>query len=624
MARELTLTIRRDGTDYTYGPDRLLVELGTLDKRVNDLTIEMEDLPLVVGPDQNGIPELFGITGPMALPEGTFRAKIEDASGTTLMNGGIVASDATYEQNTKAWNLRLIDQASADFFSLLEGRFFETDGSQAELRTFDASGSNLGREAGGFGIGLVQVRSALNQIFTEIGATYSMPARLWKYEIQYSTGTIQRDSKDVYISRGGKDDRTIVEEITKLAGWRMDVQYQGWPSEDFHVEMQPTGWPEPGADRVLDGEEDQDGYEITMERAGENWALELRGGVDRSSPDVRAQSPGPGGFGAYAVPPMWGTFAPEQWSAAPPDIVLNTKNLLSNEEVDQRKTFADPVSSDFKVPEIYPKEIVDDGVEVEVHGLPSFGFDEPAENQLVSRTSRELYIVELGKENPNTNTGRYYALYGRHPSSGKWDEFGRRAYSAAWASIPYEQQAFRRATLREAVGKWIGAGNVKIGDVTTTVELLGEEWLPTEKRANIDKDRAELVLKRPIATTTTPAQPSRPATDSEWTVITPRGRYRTVDRGSGDEDWILLHWERTPTQEATEIYYHAQYRDNDGDGTWKDFTQAGQPKIYATAATLIFKTAGNGGASSVDIDARVRPVEQPGSVGGWRQFSVNT
>jgi hypothetical protein len=556
------------------------------------------------------------------LPDETFRAKLEDDQGAVVMDGGIVASDATYESKTKTWNLRLIDQSSEDFFSLLEGRFFDTDGPKVQARTFDTCTNNRGREAA-TRTSLFQPRTVLEQIFSGIGATYSMPTHLWEYEVQYSTGTVTRDSSDVYISRGKEDDKTVVEEITKLAGWRIDVQYQSWPSSDFHVNMQPTGWPAPGAARVLDGDEDKDGYEVTMTRSRQNWALKLREGVGRSSPDPRNSDPGTGGFAGYAVPPVWGSFAPEAWRAAPPDTVLDfSKGTLTNAENDPRNVFSDAVSSQFKVPEIYPKEKDDDGVEVSVHGLPFLGYEEVGEDQFTTRNIRNMFILELGKENPNTQSGSYYALYGRHPSSGEWGDFGRRAYSAAWASVPYEGQSFRRAPLREVVGKWLNAGDVAIGDPQSTVGLSGSQWLPVEKRASLDKAKAELVLRAPVPTPTRPDQPSRPATDSEWTVILLRGRYRTIDQGDGKEDWLVVHWERTPTQEATEIYYNAQYRNNDGDGTWKDFTQAGGTKIYSTAATLLVKSAGNGGASSANFDVRVRPVEEPGSTGGWSQTSI--
>jgi len=621
VAKDLTLTIRKNGTDYSYGSDRLLVEVGTIDQRVEDLVITLQDIPLTVGPDDQGNPELVGVTDPTNLPEETLRAKLEDAAGNLLMNGAVVTSDATYLQNQKSWSLRLIDQAGEEFFSGLEGHFFDTSGAAVQEASIDVT-TEHGRESV-LPVSFFQPRSVLEQVFSEIGATWSMPAKLWDYEIEYSGGAIiTHDSTEVFISCGDVDDRTLVEEITKLAGWRIQATYQGWPASDFDIQMQPTTWPAPGAVNTLGGDEDPDGYEVTMERSDKNWALELRDAIGRSSPDLRNANPGKGGFGGYAVPPPWGAFAPEEWTAAPPGIGLETFNIATNVEVGTRKVFAERVQTKFKVPEIYPKECDDDGTEVEVHGIPHIGFKSLGEDISLLNTGTELFVIERGKNNPSTPVGGNYALFCRHPSDGEWGASRYFASCSAWAMIPYEEQPIRRATVREAVGKWIGATGVDVGDPQKPLGLLGKQWLPVESKENIDKEKAELVLHTPIGLTQYPARPTRPSTDSEWTVIVPRGGYKTVDRGSGDEDWIILHWERTPTREAEESYYHAQYRDNDGSGDWIDFTQCGGAKIYSTAATLLFKSAGNGGQTSINIDARVRPVKKPGSVGGWRQFEV--
>jgi len=628
MSRDLTLTVRDNinGVTYTYGNDRLLVDVGAVETKADGLDVRLENIPLSVSQGGASSNEFIGFTDPLALPEHTYRAKLEDASGTVILDGAIVTSDVTFNDELKSWEARIIDQASEDFWIQLDGRFFDISGGSLLKRTFDAYQEEGDRLISAV-IDLLQPRSVLKQIFTEIGATHDMPQYLWEYEVEYDKATFSRTSENVYISRGGENDKTMVEEITKLAGWRVRVTYQSFPSLDLHVKMYPTTWKGPNINPqyTLDGEEAPAAYDLSLERSPADWALATREGVNTNSADPRDRKYNYGDIRAFAQPPMWGSYAPTSWTAAP----VSTAQLFSgvgsftSVPVDDREMQVSPVQSSFKVlpMSIEEEETNGAGTETSVFGIPfiSNTFDYPLYRQNIRD---ELFIIESGKDNPNSQLGVYYGLFCRYPTLSEFNPDKDIGHSAAWALAPYQAQTMRRAPLQTAQGEWVDVADAPVGDPATLLELEGEKWQPRESSTGIDDLITEFDLIRPLATDAKPARPQR--APSDWTVLVPRGEYRTITRGNGDEDWFLIHWERTPAEDGEELWYNVEYRDNRvSSPSWTSIGQVGD-RTFSTALTHQFKSGGNGGdnINQGNIEARVRPVRGASNAGTWRTFDL--
>lgn len=624
MAKDLTLTIRDDqaGTDYVYGGDRLLVDVEGKETRVNGLDIEVEDMPMRIGPDANGAPELLGISDPLALPERTYRAKLEDGSGTLVMDGAIVTSDAVFDEPTSAFEVVLINQAANEFWQLLDTEFIPL-GANSNITTTDVQvyekdlggGENYLNQTRIF----YQPRSVLEYIFDQFGISYQMPTYLWEYTADYANSVGFYDSEDVRISLGRRNMRTLVEEITKMAGWRVFIEYQSFPSKDLSVEMRPTDWPLPAAQQVLDGQETEESYAVTIEPNRDNFILQMRNGPGESSPDPTAEAYNSGPIPSFGVPPAYGSVAPEKWTTPP----LSPSDITEN-----RKVLGDVVSSEFKVAPVAVETEIEENTDVEYvnigpvrHVTDENGFEK----------FRDLLMIEV-KQDPNDS--KYYGVHSRRPHAQEYDGDKTLGHSGAWASAAYEEQPLRRSSLRELEGDFFSIGEQTVGDSSYLVEMLGSRFYVQQAQRDVSQLLSTLTLRRPLSVTENSAVGAMPTGNrSRWAIESPVGEYRTVNRGNGKEDWILMHWERTPIAEAVELWYEVEIKDTrDSTPTWDRIEEVAD-KTFATASTHQYKSAGNGGASysDGDIKARVRPIKGIEIVSGskrvvegfFKEFRIN-
>lgn len=616
MGTDLTLTIRDDqsGTDYVYGGDRLLTGVESQNKRVNELDIEVEDMPMTVGPTPGGTPELVGVNDPLALPERTYRAKLEDGTGSLILDGAIVTSDAVYDRPTKSWEVVLVNQAPKDFWNLLKTEYIpfperrsDLSITKTDVQVYEKTGSGdnsylqLSRT-------FYQPHSVLQFIFDELGISYQMPATLWEYQIDYDSASRTVSSEDVRISLGTRNMRTLVEEITKMAGWRTLVRYQSFPSKDLEVEFRSTDWPLPAAQQVLDGAEGEESYAITIEPNNDNWALELRNGPDESSPSPIDETYSSGPIPSFAVPAVYGALAPQSWDTPPV-------------ESDERRLIAEVVQSEFQVPPIAVE------TELQVHSNTEWVNIGPVRH--ASETAglqklEELIMFEV-KQDPSDNN--WYGVHSRRPDASEYNGSETLGHTPAWASAAYEGQPLRRSSLRELEGDFIDIGEQPIGDPSQLVEMLSTRWMGYESRRDVASLLTTLTLRQPVAISRDSAVGQILNGDrTRWTAQNPQGEYRTLNRGNGDEDWILMHWERTPIGESVELFYNVQIKDTrDSTPTWS-FIGEVSSKTFSTALTHQFLGPGNGDASysDGDIEARVRPVKGVELVSGSKRVVEGT
>lgn len=636
MGLPLKLTIEDgQGTTHVYEDDRILTGVDTLERRVRGLDIELQDLPIVIGPSSGGQNQLAGYTNELTIPETKWRAKLERPGGPVLMNGAILTTDTVYAERRDEWRLTLINQAPEDFWQALEASFLPANIGATITTNFiecniDRNGIFFENTEKFF-----QPRELLQELLDDQNITYSMPSKLWEYEIEYAGGTRTVDSTDLRISLGDENKRTLVEEITKLAGWRTRVEYQGFPSTDLHVEFLKTSWPAPNPVQDLTPDLESDSYQATIKPQNDNWALQLGNGPDDQSPDPRNRKYAEGGrIANFATPPPWASVAPEAWQAAPPFQVFNTKDGLDR-PVDDREMIVDAKKTQFTVPPIEPidSDTVASGTEDRVYGRVRL--KQVAELPLQRLdTTEKLYIFEHVYD---SDRQKHYAVHSRHPTSGEYDPAKTTGHMPAWASAAFEAQVLRGKSHYEADGSFIDVGAQTIGDPTTLIEMEinqpqtrpKKKWIVWEEGQNLSSTLSELVLRRPTAITQNSDQPSKPSSGL-WIVIKPRAEYRTINQpGTGDEDWFLLHWERTPQQDAAELWYHVEYKDNrQSNPSYQAIGEisGSPPRTYSTALAYQFKAPGNGGnsPSGNDFVFRVRPVKGYGDVGDWRTFQLPT
>jgi len=624
VAQSVTLTIRDDQseTDYVYGDDRLLVEVESKNKRVRGLDIEIEDMPMQIGPTADGDPEFLGINDPLAVPERTYRAKLEDASGNTVLDGAIVTSDATYDRKTKSWSVVLINQAPKDFWSLLKTEFVPFPERRSSLSITKTDVQVYEKKLTGKESYLSTTRtfyqpySVLEFIFDELGIAFQMPPKLWEYQIDYESASRTVDSQNVRISLGTRNMRTLVEEITKMAGWRALIEYRSFPSKDLRVELRSTDWPLPTAQQALDSAEAEQSYAITIEPNNDNWALELRNGVDESSPNPISETYNSGPIPSFGVPAAYGAVAPQSWNTPP-------------HESSERRLIADVVQTKFKVPPIAVENALDVQSNTE---WVNIGPVRHVVDDSRLQKSDELLMFEV-KQDPGDS--KWYGVHSRRPAASEYNGDKTLGHTPAWASAAYKQQPLRRSSLRELEGDFIDIGEQTVGDPTVLVEMLSKQWHGQESRRDVAQLLTTLTLRRPVSIERNSAV-GQIFNDgrSRWSIPqrSTSGQYRTLDRGSGKEDWILMHWERTPIAEAVELWYNVQIKDTrDSDPEWSLIAEV-RAKTFSTATTHQYKSAGNGGASysDGDIQARVRPVKGTESVssgerpveGAWNQFRI--
>jgi len=639
MGLPLKLTIRDHdtGEDYVYGDDRILIGVDPVSRRVRGLDVELEDMPMRVGPPQSGSTELMGYTDPLNLPEKTYRAKLERPDGTLLMNGAVVMSDVLYEHKERAWSFPLINQAPNDFWSLLERSFTPPQLGAVTQESVECQvirGNVLFEESRVF----YQPKGVLEYILDDNNISYSMPSKLWEYEVEVYSIAYDRplilsfDSSGLLMSLGRRNEKTLVEEITKLAGWRIQVQYKGFPSSELDATFLPTGWPSPAASSVLDDDINEGGYRIGVEDGGTNWGLALEQGADVVSPDPRNlqyTDEQLDDVNSFAFPPTYGTVAPQVWRAAAPTLVDHINDGLDR-PIDDREMIADLLSTSFKAPPVAPEysQDVSNGREHQVYGRLLLEQTETLPLQ-VTNEDDNLFLFEYVEDADN---GGIFASLIRHPQSGYEISDGILSHSPAWASSAYQQQTLRRRGQRQLEASVIDVGALDIGDSRSLVEIAGEKWMAFEERRNVSENLNEVLFRRPkLPTDKTPDRPSFPSSPSvgEWVVVKPRGEYRTIDLDNGDddpEDFFLIHWQPSPLQDVAETWYQVEYIDNANNGDWTRIGQGidgGGDRVYGTALVYRFLTiGGNRSPSENDIVGRVRPVMTYGEVGAWQTFRI--
>jgi hypothetical protein len=637
MGLPLKLTIRDHdtGQDYVYEDDRILIDVDTIDRRVRDLDVELEDMPMRIGPPKDAQNELLGYTDALGLPEGTFRAKLERPDGTLLMNGAVVMSDVLYDHKDRSWSFPLINQAPKDFWSLLKRSFTPPQLGSVTQESVECQvirGGTLFEESRLF----YQPKGVLEYILDDENISCSMPSKLWEYEVQFDaqggSETVTFDSTNLLMSLGRRNEKTLVEEITNMAGWRIEVEYKGFPSSELDVTFLPTSWPAPAVSATLDDKIAADDYRISVEEDSTNWGLQLEQGTDVASPDPRNLEYADEKLedvNTFAFPPSYGSVAPQVWRAAAPTLVEHIYDGLAR-PIDDREMIADLVSTGFKAPPIAPEysRDVSDGREHQVYGRLLLEQTETLPLQATNEDD-DLFLFECVEDADN---GGVFASLMRHPQSGYEISDGILSHSPAWASSAYQQQTLRRRSQRELECSFIDIGPQNIGDPTPPVEVLGAKWMTYEEERDVSKNVNNLTLRRPEQPTDkVPDRPAFPSSPSggEWTVVKPRGEYRTIDLNNGDddpEDFFLIHWEPSPLQEVAETWYQVEYIDNANNTDWTRIDQGiggGGDRVCGTALVYLFLTiGGNRSPSDNDIVGRVRPVMTYGKTGEWQTFRI--
>jgi len=561
MGLPLKLTIRDHdtGRDYVYEDDRILVDVDTINRRVRDLDVELEDMPMRVGPPKNAQNELLGYTDALGLPEGTFRAKLERPDGTLLMKGAVVMSDVLYDHKERSWSFPIINQAPKDFWALLERSFTPPQLGTVAQRNVQVQvnrGNTLFEESREF----YEPKGVLEFILDDNNVSYSMPSKLWEYEVQFDAQggpeTVTFDSTDLLMSLGRRNEKTLVEEITNMAGWRIEVEYKGFPASKLDVTFLPTSWPAPAASATLDGNIAADEYQISVEEDSTNWGLQLGQGTDVASPNPRSleyTDEKLEDVNTFAFPPSYGSVAPQIWRAAAPTLVEHVRD--TDRPVDDREMIADLESTKLEAPPIAPKfnQAASSGREHQVYGpilldqtetLPLRGTEE----------DKKMFVFEFVD---NAENGGTFASLIRHPQSGREVPDSILSHSPDWASSAYQQQTLRRRGQRELESSFIGIGPQDIGSPTSLVEVVGAKWMAHEESRDVSSTVNTLTLRRPKQPTDkTPDRPPFPSSPSgaEWSVVKPRAEYRYLDLDDGQsspQDWLSHPLGAVPTKRGS-------------------------------------------------------------------------
>jgi len=645
---DLTLTVKADRFGdtrfYSYGPDRLEMSLGTVDRSVSGLSVELGDIPLSIIPGPGGDSSLVAYDTALDLPEGTtWRAKLEDGQGRVLLDGAVVASDCTYRQKSDQWEVRLIDQAPRDFWTRLEGTYIE------KPRLIDSyfveAHFVYDEYVTGGSVAPQKPREVLTYMFDQANISYDIPDPLWSYEVQYGDHVHIQDSSEVVMTYvEGFTRKKIVETIRDFAGLRVIPRYQAFGDADLHVDFVPTSWPSPSPEVVLDGQEDKEGARHQMESSEGIWALALKNGAEDPSPDPRDQKytePEDKTTGTdvptFATPPPWASVAAQEWQAAPPQGFEGGSFRSGGAAfTDPRQLWVESESTGVRVPPVAPagELTMNDGAEKLVYGRVrvKWGAD-------VS-TPAFMQTVE--------HDGARWAVYCQRPvSTDASNDFQTLAHAAHWPRGPYQNQAQRRTSWREVEVGILGESSLEPapGDATTLLDYEGTSWMTWKVSRDIKAGIFDLTLRSPVQPLgTVPSIPVRPSTagaqipvrdrsdsgysykDMPWEVAVLAAEYRTLERGDGKEDWFLVHWERTATRYCREVYYQVEYRDNDESSpTWTAIGSQLFPKVYSTALTYPIEASGQGGKTPYDgrYEVRVRPVVVAGVTGDWSIVEVN-
>lgn len=641
-------------TTYTYDNSDLNPTSPAASARVEGLDVEVEDVTLEVQDT------FLGADTPLDLNEtGEYRAQLR-VGDTLVVDGSVRLEDITYRKRDETWVILVANNAPDTFWSTLKRVYLAgllqpyrdalapNESLSDEVPYYPYAGAIEGwypiEDAAGGGslyqvdgvldtsfLSLLDPLDTLRFIFNEMGWNWSLPSSLWTYEFEVGvtddTGTltehtIKRTAEDVYVTplENGLASAQV-EEITKLAGWRMDVEYLYYPSLGLDVTARPTTTAS-GTAMPLEGQ-GPDAWELSVQSQGV-WSLSLSGDPHEPSKDAAEWPVDDNANYIEPIPviaeaPGWAVRAATDWNAAPAlfteepidyDDGLPQGSQLTNDDREYIDDEAVEVAYKAIPVQVTDRDVVSTGIdglqEIIWSGRPFIG-DPP-------------YVVERG----DVTTGE--VIYAREVTGTSTASVSvpnaPPQFSTAWARAPYQHQAQRRAPVRKAeTTESRPIDDIKPprpGDVTAPLSVAGkDDWVVENRSIGLNDGRVDITMQAPVETSAQSALPSLP--DRDWTVSKLTAQYKTINRGNGKEDWIFVAWERTATLYMRDWAYRVEWKDTDTSNGWQPMPpQHGWENFwFATAAKLQIKSAGNGGASPSGgrYEVRVRPVDPRGLLG---------
>ncbi|PQJ26770.1 hypothetical protein BSZ35_19165 [Salinibacter sp. 10B] len=460
----ITLHVRRDGTTYTYQENAILARSAKLRSELRDGVVDVSDVELVLGVDSFVGESVPGAI--LSLPAGRrFRAQIEmdvTIGGTSysLALEGSVATD-DIDRDDKRGTLRVIfrNLAPEAFWKSLERvnvTDLEDDPSTREIpgvtgRHVKAVTYELQDDQGNETpkgqlskietdqlVYMARVRDVFSEVLTEAGITHSIPAEEWAPEYPTFDGSTETQSpflSDLFMchSKGNRlqplpnwTGRYFIERVLDLTGWRVDVSYEAFPSEQVTATFkQPTF----SSGQVESPPWDKDAFGVATVRDGRaDFALLFgENGIGEEGTDILSayENLSSGEPIDPIVPPTLAVYAPRRWA-----IPRTTKEAGYNTyerpetDLDGSPTNADLVQvQGFKLPELVDltKYFVSFTEDTRWYGKLWYQTTPPYYRK---ENDDPVYLCQLDEENAETplETTEYPVIYARRPPTGLVDD----------------------------------------------------------------------------------------------------------------------------------------------------------------------------------------------------------
>jgi hypothetical protein len=593
---ECTLKVHREGTTYTYDNTRILSTRSSASAKTSNYSVEVADVVLEIGDG-----DFVGLSGPLDVdPSDRYRAQVI-LDGTVVIDGAVPVREVIYRANTKTWEVLVTEEATAEFWALLDQYYYDEIFWRTGLDPLAVSGppANVWQSV----VNVIsdppdnsQIKQykretrtvarpekAIETALAFLAIPYTIPDTLFPY---------RDDSASIHILIGRWKLSTLVREVAKLAGWRVRPSYQSFPSTDLEVEIETTRWPDSGVDL---GGALQDDLRFEHQDPN-NWALSYANDIAEASPDPREVRekviPEP-----LRAPWAYAVIAAEDWRAQPP----YADSEFSFDEGSQTRALQDPRSIDSTGPDVkftLPKILHEGVAESTIHyGRPlvphreerDFGGKTRAFNPEGTEDDT-AYIFEVYED----DNGDKWAVH--HREVGFFSGPGSRD-SAAWASSAWQAHEQDRGGQQIVTGTWPDAP-LRAG---ASVTVFDKSWSIREVRQELASAATEVTAARRAGPTQQGAATPgfTEGFEIQWTVIKlgieVKVIEKPVDSGGGGgldyqpTDFLVAHWEPSATQFARETRYDVFLEDTDASETLADET------VVPTAFVFQLSEDGGGG-----------------------------
>jgi len=621
----VTLYIHDGQTEYVYDDARLLASSIVSEERVDGAQVQLSNLEMLVGPDDNqDRADIAAVQDLRTLNDGYYnlratppywRAKVEGPSGDVLLDGVVPYNELEWDDAKKSWKVRVINQANHEFWAELEQwNLLELQEEQSkrsddpaqvteQLKVWEEGDEQTPYEK--TDVTVKQLTPLLKNLLGRLDIDYTVPA-----QVSYQSSDLW-----AYMGRWRMD--RFVRQVARLAGWRVRPSFRAWPSGALEVEFVQSGWPgrSPGF-RTIDSE--QVAPYRSWKEYGDNFSISLQNETCQpsSNPIEYAQKGSDlnGDIPTFAPPLPYQIDAPLIWEAdaatygaefvvSDPAPVLDPRSMQTEEEsLRWRNAEIDIVGNTTGVNEWhYGRPLIQR--KPSVLGTRTQAFDVEAEQDAFA------YLFELYEDGSGDVWAKHHSAF--------TDEFGD-AWAAGGQWERYGQHYGPRQYLN---GEWQGLSGIRVGDPLKGVSMINEDWIVTERRRKVDTDVDVLTLSRPTTDYSRAATPPPLASQlstQPWKVLGLQAEVQVIDtNGNGDEDWLLAHWERTPTQRAADWKYQVEVVDQSSSTTLFSGT------TFETALAFQLASSGNSGGT-YDLSVQVRAEDFDGDQGSLAFYNFQT